>query len=49
MWQAFINWLLSLFGKKIAEKAVEQVVDQVFAGVIKDVADPRDQIFTGEK
>jgi hypothetical protein len=45
MWQTFVAWFMSLFGKKIAEDAVEQT----FNGWIKDEPDARDQIFTGEK
>lgn len=43
MWQAFVNWLTSLFGSE--DPTPFEDVEYSFTGVIKDDPDSRDQIF----
>ena len=54
MWQAFINWLKSLFGSKDSasipfDDSSEKNGDFPFTGAIKDEPDSRDRIFEEPK
>ena len=56
MWQAFINWLKSLFESKDSDSdsipfdnSSEKNGDFPFTGAIKDTPDSRDQIFEESK
>ena len=54
MWQAFINWLKSLFESKDSDpipcdNSSEKNEEFPFTGAIKDTLDSRDQIFEETK